>query len=66
MSSSLLVFIVEEFRKKQGKSQLSANLRYFMETGCKATDSDTLKVRKASLVLLLQLSAELINPFHYS
>ncbi|XP_018540876.1 ribosomal protein S19 binding protein 1 [Lates calcarifer] len=35
---------VEEFRKKQGKSQLSANLRYFMETGCKATDSDTLKI----------------------
>ncbi|KAI3353457.1 hypothetical protein L3Q82_019982 [Scortum barcoo] len=35
---------VEEFRKKQRKSQMSANLRYFMETGYKATDSDTLKI----------------------
>ncbi|XP_040892920.1 ribosomal protein S19 binding protein 1 [Toxotes jaculatrix] len=35
---------VEEFRKKQGKSQMSANLKYFMETGYKATDSDTLKI----------------------
>ncbi|XP_006803882.2 ribosomal protein S19 binding protein 1 [Neolamprologus brichardi] len=32
---------VEEFRKKQGKSHLSENLKYFMATGCKATDSDT-------------------------
>ncbi|XP_020499457.1 ribosomal protein S19 binding protein 1 [Labrus bergylta] len=35
---------VEEFRKKQRKSQMSANLKYFMETGYKATDSDTLKI----------------------
>ncbi|XP_023284836.1 active regulator of SIRT1 [Seriola lalandi dorsalis] len=35
---------VEEFRKKQGKSQMSANLKYFMATGYKATDSDTLKI----------------------
>lgn len=35
---------VEEFRKKQGKSHLSDNLKYFMETGRKATDSDTLKI----------------------
>ncbi|KAM4585307.1 active regulator of SIRT1 [Odontesthes bonariensis] len=35
---------VEEFRKKQGKSHLSANLKYFMENGCKATDSDTMKI----------------------
>lgn len=35
---------VEEFRKKQGKSHLSDNLKYFMETGCKATDSDTSKI----------------------
>ncbi|XP_051240385.1 ribosomal protein S19 binding protein 1 [Dicentrarchus labrax] len=35
---------VEEFRKKQGKSHLSDNLKYFMETGYKATDSDTLKI----------------------
>ncbi|XP_070684314.1 active regulator of SIRT1 [Pempheris klunzingeri] len=35
---------VEEFRKKQGKSHMSANLKYFMETGCKATSSDTLKI----------------------
>ncbi|RCU34840.1 hypothetical protein DVA76_18935 [Acinetobacter baumannii] len=42
-----MVLIVEEFRKKQGKSHMSANLKYFMETGYKATDSDTLKVRRA-------------------
>lgn len=35
---------VEEFRKKQGKSHMSANLKYFMETGYKATNSDTLKI----------------------
>ncbi|XP_017271592.1 ribosomal protein S19 binding protein 1 [Kryptolebias marmoratus] len=35
---------VEEFRKKQAKSQMSANLKYFLETSCKATDSDTLKI----------------------
>ncbi|XP_072240750.1 active regulator of SIRT1 [Leuresthes tenuis] len=35
---------VEEFRKKQGKSHLSANLKYFMENSCKATDSDTMKI----------------------
>lgn len=35
---------VEEFRKKQGKSQMSTNLKYFMETSGKATDSDTLKI----------------------
>ncbi|XP_026215022.1 active regulator of SIRT1 [Anabas testudineus] len=35
---------VEEFRKKQGKSQLSANLKYFMETGYKTSDSETLKI----------------------
>ncbi|XP_069024239.1 active regulator of SIRT1 [Embiotoca jacksoni] len=36
---------VEEFRKKRGKSNMSANLKYFMETDCKATDSDTLKIQ---------------------
>ncbi|KAM8772267.1 ribosomal protein S19 binding protein 1 [Acanthopagrus latus] len=35
---------VEEFRKKQGKSHLSDNLKYFLETGYKATDSATLKI----------------------
>ncbi|XP_041641496.1 ribosomal protein S19 binding protein 1 [Cheilinus undulatus] len=35
---------VEEFRKKQRTSQMSANLKYFMTTGYKATDSDTLKI----------------------
>ncbi|XP_071360255.1 active regulator of SIRT1 [Trachinotus anak] len=35
---------VEEFRKKQGKSHMSANLKYFMGTGYKTTDSDTLKI----------------------
>ncbi|KAM7394638.1 hypothetical protein PAMP_021426 [Pampus punctatissimus] len=35
---------VEEYRKKQGKSQMSANLKYFMKTDCKAKDSDTLKI----------------------
>lgn len=42
--SLFLVFILEEFRKKQKKSNMSANLQYFMETSCKATNSDTLKV----------------------
>jgi len=36
---------VEEFRKKQGKNHMSTNLKYFMETSCKATDSDTLKIQ---------------------
>lgn len=35
---------VEEFRKKQGKSQMNANLKYFMETGYKTTDSETSKI----------------------
>ncbi|CAG5928800.1 unnamed protein product [Menidia menidia] len=35
---------VEEFRKKKEKSHLSTNLKYFMETTCKATDSDTMKI----------------------
>lgn len=35
---------VEEFRKKQRKSQMSDNLKYFMTSGYKATDSDTLKI----------------------
>ncbi|CAN9510622.1 unnamed protein product [Ophioblennius macclurei] len=36
--------VVEEFRKKQGKSQMSTNLAYFMTSDYKATDSDTLKI----------------------
>ncbi|XP_022593973.1 active regulator of SIRT1 [Seriola dumerili] len=40
---------VEEFRKKQGKSQMSANLKYFMATGYKATDSDTSKILNHNL-----------------
>ncbi|XP_037619662.1 active regulator of SIRT1-like [Sebastes umbrosus] len=35
---------VEEFRKKQRKSQMSANLKYFMEAGVKTRDSDTMKI----------------------
>ncbi|XP_029978648.1 active regulator of SIRT1 [Sphaeramia orbicularis] len=35
---------VDEFRKKQKKSQMSVNLRYFMANVSKATDSDTLKI----------------------
>ncbi|XP_034004113.1 active regulator of SIRT1 [Trematomus bernacchii] len=35
---------VEEFRKKQKKSQLSVNLKYFMEDVDKARDSDTAKI----------------------
>nr|XP_046166505.1 ribosomal protein S19 binding protein 1 [Oncorhynchus gorbuscha] len=35
---------VEEFRKKQGKSHLSSNLLYFLGTGFRATDSDTMKI----------------------
>lgn len=50
-----MVFVVEEFRKKQGKSQLSANLKYFMETGYKTSDSETLKVRQTEFSLLIQV-----------
>ncbi|XP_071374076.1 active regulator of SIRT1 [Centroberyx affinis] len=35
---------VEEFRKKQKKSQMSANLKYFMESGYKTTQSETMKI----------------------
>lgn len=42
----------EEFRKKQGKSQMNANLKYFLNTGYKATDSDTSKVTVAFLTHL--------------
>lgn len=40
----------EEFRKKQGKSHLSSNLLYFLGTGFRATDSDTMKVRDSLTV----------------
>ncbi|XP_074520482.1 active regulator of SIRT1 [Halichoeres trimaculatus] len=40
---------IEEFKKKQRKSQMSANLKYFMETGCKAEDSDTSKILNHNL-----------------
>lgn len=36
----------EEFRKNQRKSHMKANLRYFTETSCKATESDTMKVKE--------------------
>lgn len=48
---SFLVFILEEFRKKQKKSNLSDNLQYFMETGYKATDSDTIKVKNYHMLV---------------
>ncbi|KAM3624390.1 uncharacterized protein V6R79_022824 [Siganus canaliculatus] len=35
---------VEEYRKKQKKTHLTANLKYFTNTSCKAKDSDTLKI----------------------
>ncbi|XP_061587495.1 ribosomal protein S19 binding protein 1 [Cololabis saira] len=35
---------VEEFRKNQGKSHLSANLEYFMKTTRRTSDSDTKKI----------------------
>ncbi|XP_028309199.1 active regulator of SIRT1 [Gouania willdenowi] len=35
---------VEEFRKKQGTSHLSENLKYFMKPGVQASDSDTMKI----------------------
>lgn len=47
-----LVFILEEFRKKQKKSNMSDNLQYFMETSCKATGSDTSKVKIITTHLL--------------
>ncbi|CAG12532.1 unnamed protein product [Tetraodon nigroviridis] len=37
---------VEEFRKKQKKSNMSDNLQYFMETGYKATGSDAMKIQR--------------------
>lgn len=39
------VVILEECRKNRRKSHMSASLLYFMEGSCKATDSDTLKVK---------------------
>ncbi|XP_013870976.1 active regulator of SIRT1 [Austrofundulus limnaeus] len=39
-----IISAVDEFRKKQPKSQMSANLRYFLKTGGKAADSDTMKI----------------------
>ncbi|MEQ2307314.1 hypothetical protein AMECASPLE_017057 [Ameca splendens] len=38
---------VDDFRKNQPKNQMSANLKYFLETTCKATSSDTIKVMKS-------------------
>ncbi|KAM4750826.1 active regulator of SIRT1 [Anableps anableps] len=35
---------VEDFRKNQPKSQMSANLKYFLATTCKAAASDTVKI----------------------
>ncbi|XP_034388938.1 active regulator of SIRT1 [Cyclopterus lumpus] len=35
---------VEEFRKKQKKSQMSANLKYFLGDDDKTPDTDTLKI----------------------
>ncbi|XP_029013531.1 ribosomal protein S19 binding protein 1 [Betta splendens] len=40
---------VEEYRKKQGESHLSANLKYFMDTSCKATDAETYKILNHNL-----------------
>lgn len=40
------MFIVEEFRKKQRKSHLNANLQYFMDSGCKTDNSHISKVKK--------------------
>ncbi|KAF6720157.1 Active regulator of SIRT1 [Oryzias melastigma] len=36
---------IEEFRKKQGKTNLSANLKYFTKTTSKPTGSDTFKIQ---------------------
>lgn len=42
-----MVFIVEEYKKKQKKkNHMDANLKYFMTSGCKAADSDTWKVKQ--------------------
>ncbi|XP_075868960.1 active regulator of SIRT1 [Nelusetta ayraudi] len=35
---------LEEFKKKQRKSHMSFNLKYFTDTSCKATESDTKKI----------------------
>lgn len=49
---TFLVFILEEFRKKQKKSNMSDNLQYFTETSLKATGSDTSKVKIITTHLL--------------
>ncbi|XP_057700460.1 ribosomal protein S19 binding protein 1 [Corythoichthys intestinalis] len=36
---------LEEFKKKKGESQMKVNLKYFMRTSIKATDSDTKKIQ---------------------
>lgn len=36
----------EEFKKKQKKSHMSFNLKYFTDTSCKATECDTTKVQE--------------------
>lgn len=53
----------EEFRKKQGKSQMNANLKYFLNTGYKATDSDTSKVTVAFLTHLPFLLSVLFSVY---
>lgn len=35
---------LEEFKKKQRKSHMSFNLKYFTDTSCKATECDTTKI----------------------
>ncbi|XP_061626372.1 ribosomal protein S19 binding protein 1 [Phyllopteryx taeniolatus] len=40
---------LDDFRKQKEKNQMKANLRYFMRTGIKATDSDTLKIQNYNM-----------------
>ncbi|KAM3865385.1 active regulator of SIRT1 [Diretmus argenteus] len=40
---------VEEFRRTQKKSQMTTNLKYFLKTGYRATDADTMKIVNQNL-----------------
>lgn len=55
------MFILEEFRKKQKKSNMSDNLQYFLETSCKATGSDTSKVKDNYHTLVPTLLLSICN-----
>lgn len=52
----MFLVVVEEYRKKQKKSQLKFNLKYFLETGYKMQKHNTRKVRKHNMDSIYTLS----------